>query len=541
MIPNPVFVKDRNHSIVLINKGACSFFGYSRDVLLKLGDHALFPEDQVKVFHEADDRVFNSGEIDEVEEQITDASRNVRTVITRKQRITLDGQDFIVAAITDVTAYREAEAHSRYLAFHDVLTGLPNRALLNERIDQVLLRMPRDTTGSALIYVDLDRFKEVNDTYGHQAGDELVRQFAARLGAIVRASDTAARLGGDEFAILLQGTSDSFRAADVCQRILAEAALPFELEDGQAHVSASIGMVEWTSDRVSRVELHQRADMALYQAKREGRACFRIFSEALNADMQKRRLLESELRQALASGQELEMEYQPLFATRGEHLVAFEALVRWKHPRLGVLQPADFFDVAEESGLILPLGEWVLDRACQTLFDWPQVALAIHLSPSQLGSDRVVERVLAILERTGFEAERLQLEVTEHTILDLRAVEKLKQLRATGIKIVLKDFGTGYSSLSYLQKLNIDKVKIDRSFVQDLANLQESKAIIKAVARLGRSLGVAVTAEGVETEAQRAFLRSLGCAELQGHLLSRPLEEEAALALLQQLSADRAA
>lgn len=536
VIPNPVIVKNRGHRIVLINQGACDLFGYSRDVVTSFSDHDLFPADEVSVFEAADDRVFESGLLDEIEEQVTDAGGNIRTVITRKQRILLNGETLLVAVITDITSYREAEAHNRYLAFHDVLTGLPNRALLNERIDQTLLKMSRTPAASALIYVDLDRFKEVNDTFGHQAGDELVRQFASRLGSIVRASDTAARIGGDEFAILLQDTSDSFRSAEVCQRILAAAALPFSLNDGHAHVSASVGLAEWSNDEIGRVELHQRADMALYQAKRDGRACFRVFTAALDAKIRARRLMEAELREALATGNELKIYYQPLFATRGERLVAFEALVRWNHPRLGLLQPADFLDVAEESGLIVPLGDWVLERACRTLSTWPEVALAVNVSPAQLANDGLVERVRVILEGAGFAAERLQLEVTEHTILDLPvAAEKLRRLRKTGIKIVLDDFGTGYSSLSHLQKLGIDKVKIDRSFVQDLVNERESKAIVTAVASLGRSLGVSVTAEGVETEDQRSFLRTLGCEEMQGYLLSRPLDEAATVRLLRQL------
>ncbi|RXZ66196.1 putative bifunctional diguanylate cyclase/phosphodiesterase [Pelagerythrobacter rhizovicinus] len=537
VMPNPVIVKSRDHRIVLINRSACALFGYSREVVVGFSDHDLFPAEQVAVFEAADNRVFDSGLVDEIEEQITDATGNTRTVITRKQRVRLNGQDLLVAVITDITAYREAEAHNRYLAFHDVLTGLPNRALLNERIDQILLRMPRTRAKCALIYVDLDRFKEVNDTFGHQAGDELIRQFASRLGTIVRASDTAARLGGDEFAILLQDTAEGLCPAEVCQRILDAAARPFTLSEGQAHVSASIGLIECESGGATRVELHQRADMALYQAKRDGRACFRIFTAALDRRIRDRRLLESELRHALVTGDGLKIDYQPLFETRGERLVAFEALVRWEHPRLGLLQPADFLDIAEESGLIIPLGDWVLERGCRTLSGWPEVSLAVNVSPGQLSKDGWVEHVLEILQNTGFDLSRLQLEVTEHTILDLPvAVEKLRQFRSAGIKIVLDDFGTGYSSLSHLQKLAIDKVKIDRSFVQDLVNERESKAIIRAVTRLGRSLGVSVTAEGVETEQQRSFVRALGCEEMQGFLLSKPLSEADTIDLLEHLA-----
>jgi len=534
VIPNPVIVKNRDHRIVLLNESACRFFGHSREVVLAFTDYDLFPDAEVAVFHAADDRVFATGELDEIEERITDARGRTRTVVTRKQRVRIRGEDHVVAVITDVTAYREAEARSRYLAFHDALTGLPNRTLLNERLDQILLRAPRRPEPGALIYIDLDRFKEVNDTYGHQAGDELVRQFAQRIGGLVRASDTAARLGGDEFAILLHGADPGFSPAEVCRRILLAAEQPFALDEGQAYVSASIGLVEWSEPVIGRTELHQRADMALYQAKRDGRACFRVFNAALDARMRRRRRLEVDLRAALAAGTGLELAYQPLFATQGEQLVAFEALVRWQHPEMGYLQPADFLDVTEESGLIVPLGEWVLEEACTSLRATPDISLAVNLSPAELGSEQCVPRILAVLERTGFDPARLQLEVTEHTILDLRlAVERLRALRDAGIKIVLDDFGTGYSSLSHLQRLAIDKVKIDRSFVQDFLNFDESRAIVRAIARLGRSLGVSVTAEGVETEEQRTFLRRLGCEELQGFLLSRPLSTADAITLLQ--------
>ncbi|WP_160745937.1 putative bifunctional diguanylate cyclase/phosphodiesterase [Croceibacterium soli] len=526
VMPTPVFVKNRAHRIILLNESACELFGHSREVMLSSSDYDLFPAEQAEVFHAADDRVFSLDTFDEVEEQVTNAVHCVRTVITRKKKVEIGGEELLVAVVTDVTAYREAEARSRYLALHDVLTGLPNRMLLNERIDQELLRASRRESQAALIYIDLDRFKEVNDSMGHQAGDELIRQFAERLTAIVRASDTVARLGGDEFAILLHDAGDGVQSDEICNRVLAAARRPFMIEQGQAHVGASLGIAHLGSGMADRAELHRRADVALYQAKREGRGCFRIFSDELDARIQARRALETDLRCALAAGDQLKIDYQPLLSARDDRVMALEALVRWDHPRLGRLTPADFLDVAEESGLIVPLGEWVLERACATMAKWPDVSLAVNISPGQLSSDALVERVLKILDRTGFDPTRLQLEVTEHAILDMEgAVETLKELRATGIKLVLDDFGTGYSSLSHLQKIEIDKVKIDRSFVAEMSLLGGSSAIVQAVATLGSSLGISVTAEGVETEEQRAFLRALGCEELQGYLLSRPMNE----------------
>jgi diguanylate cyclase (GGDEF)-like protein/PAS domain S-box-containing protein len=526
VMPTPIFVKNRDHRIILLNESACELFGHAREVILSSSDYDMWPAEQVRVFHAADDRVFALDTFDEVEEQVTNAEHSVRTVITRKKKVIIGGEELLVAVVTDVTAYREAEARNRYLAFHDVLTGLPNRMLLNERIDQELLRASRRKSEAALIYVDLDRFKEVNDALGHQAGDELIRQFAERVTAIVRASDTVARLGGDEFAILLHDAGDGVQTAEICNRVLTAARQPFMMTEGQAHVGASLGIADLGSGEVNRVELHRRADVALYQAKREGRGCYRIFSDELDGRIKARRALETDLRCALTAGDQLTIDYQPLLSARDNRVMALEALVRWEHPRLGLLTPADFLDVAEESGLIVALGEWVLERACATVAKWPEVSLAVNISPGQLSSENLVGRVLGILERARFAPARLQLEVTEHAILDMDgAVETLKELRAAGIKLVLDDFGTGYSSLSHLQKIEIDKVKIDRSFVAEMSLLGGSSAIVQAVATLGSSLGIAVTAEGVETEDQRAFLRALGCEELQGYLLSRPLNE----------------
>jgi diguanylate cyclase (GGDEF)-like protein/PAS domain S-box-containing protein len=534
-LPSPVIVKNKRHEIILINQEACDLFGHSRDVMLSLGDEYLFSSEEVHAFQRADERVFASNEVDVLEENLTDAKGTTKKLITRKQKIFLGGEELLIAVITDVTAVREAEARSRYLSLHDVLTGLPNRALLNERIDQALVRRARLDSGSALIYVDLDRFKEVNDTFGHQAGDDLVCQFAERLSGIVRACDTVARLGGDEFAILLQDTSESFSADSICERILSAAELPFAFDGGQSHISASVGLVEWTEHTLSRTELHRRADVALYQAKNEGRGCYRVFCEAIDEGNRARRLLEAELREALSSSQGLQIHYQPLFDATGDRVVAMEALVRWDHPRLGWLLPGDFLTVAEESGLIIPLGDWLLERACRTFSGWPAIGLAVNVSPVQLSSIGFVEQVVCILERTGYPPAQLQLEVTEHTMLDVRvASEKLKLLRDAGINIVLDDFGTGYSSLAHLQRLEIDKVKIDRSFVNDLDASEGSGAIVRAVLHLAKSLGLKVTAEGVETETQRTSLCSLGCEELQGYLLSRPLSEADAVALAEQ-------
>lgn len=529
VIPNPVFVKNRAHRIVLLNSSACEFFGHSREVMLSSDDLDLFPAEQVAVFQAADDRVFTTGEDNVNEEQVTDAFGIAKTVVTRKRLIHLaHGEPFLVGVVTDVTAYREAEAHSRYLAFHDTLTGLPNRALLNERIDQTLSRTRRGVDKYALVYIDLDRFKEVNDTYGHPAGDELIRDFAGRLSSLVRASDTVARLGGDEFAMLLSDVSSPEEVEGICRRILDAAHSPFEVTGAQAFVDASIGVVMAPADDVSRTELQRRADVALYRAKNDGRGCYRFFTEEMDESIKRRRSIESELRRALSTADGLQLVYQPLLSSDSDRLMAMEALVRWNHPRLGMLLPTQFVPVAEETGLIIALGDWVLERACRTMRAWPGVSLAVNLSPVQLRDPGFGGRVLAILKAADFDPERLQLEITESVILnaDEGVTETLRFLRRSGIKIALDDFGTGYSSLNHLRYLEVDKIKIDRSFVQHIDQQADSAAIVQAVASIGRTLGLCVTAEGVETDEQRQFLRMAGCDELQGYLLSRPLPEE---------------
>lgn len=537
VMPLPVFIKNRAHRTVLINQSACEFLGHSCDVMLSFSDYDLFPAEEVKVFHAADDRVFDFGEISENEEQVTDAAGNTRTVITRKRRVRLDDAAYLVATITDVTAYREAQAHNQYLAFHDTLTGLPNRALLNEHIDQALRRGRRTGEHCTMLYVDLDRFKEVNDTYGHQAGDALIQAFAARLTAIVRASDTVARLGGDEFAILLNDHGEPVDVERICQRIIDAAAQAFAIDGAQAFVSASVGVAESFED-LTNTELQRRADVALYQAKREGRACYRHYTSALDDQIRHLRRLESDLRECLAKGScGLEVHYQPLFSTKGETLVGMEALVRWQHPELGRLGPEEFIPIAEDSGLIVPLGEWVLREACTMMVRWPGVTLAVNLSPIQVREDSSVDRIFEILETTGFNPSRLDLELTEGAILDTnqQVRDRLKKLRAAGIRIVLDDFGTGYSSLAHLQRLDVDKVKIDKSFVHEIGMGKESRAIVQAVTALARVLGIPVTAEGVETKRQHDLLRVIGCTEMQGFFYSRPLGSDAA----QKLLADR--
>lgn len=427
---------------------------------------------------------------------------------------------------TTLVELRASEAQAQHLAFHDVLTGLPNRALFSDRLDQALARARRGEP-VALLALDLDRFKHVNDTLGHHAGDALIREFSSRLAALVRGADTVARLGGDEFAILLSGYEPE-QVELLCQRVLNTVRTPFNVLGSNAFVGASIGVVHAPEAGHDRVDLLRKADIALYRAKAEGRDCFRTFTAEMDETVRVRSAIEDDLRVALASGDGLLVHYQPQVNGSGQAIIGLEALVRWQHPTRGLMSPEHFIMVAEETGLICQLGEWVLRKACATSRLHPQLFMAVNLSPVQFRSSGFAERLIAVVREAGADPSRIELEVTEGVLLDDDELvrEALKKLRAAGLRIALDDFGTGYSSLSYLRRFEVDKIKIDKSFVQHLGHAVDSAAIITAVVTLGHAMGLTVTAEGVETGDQCRFLTAAGCNQLQGHLFSRAVPEE---------------
>jgi diguanylate cyclase (GGDEF)-like protein len=433
-----------------------------------------------------------------------------------------------------VVELRASEAHAQHLAFHDVLTGLPNRALFDDRFEQALARTRRGEK-LAVLTLDLDRFKNVNDTLGHHAGDKLIRDFGGRLSELLRATDTVARLGGDEFAILQTDISGRMDAESLCLRILEAVHQPFDLLGGQAFVGVSIGVVMVPEAGLDRVDLMRKADIALYHAKHEGRDCHRYFEMTMDETVKRRATIEEELREALASGTGLKVHYQPQVAASGHPIIGLEALIRWDHPTRGMISPDQFLPVAEETGLIGPLGEMVLRQACMTARRWPGLSIAVNLSANQFRMSGFAERVMEIVRETGTDPSQIELEVTESVLLgDTVTRDALKTLRGMGFKIALDDFGSGHSSLSYLRQYEVDKIKIDRSFVQHLGHSADadSAAIIRAITTLGRTIGLTVVAEGVETEDQRHFLAMTGCDELQGYLFARALPEEKIAALL---------
>jgi diguanylate cyclase (GGDEF)-like protein len=418
-----------------------------------------------------------------------------------------------------------SRAQAQHLAFHDALTGLPNRALFEDRLRHALGQ--RQSGSFAVVLLDLDRFKNVNDTLGHQAGDALIREFGARLVALLRDGDTIARLGGDEFALLIENATESHVSA-LCERILHAVRRPFDVLGNQAFVGVSAGVALSTSAGDDPSDLVRKADIALYRAKDDGRNGYRIFTADMDASVKLRGSIEEQLRHALATGEGLRVHYQPEVSGVDGRIVGLEALVRWEHPTRGLIAPQQFVPVGEETGLIVPLGEWVLEEACRTLARWPGMFMAVNLSPVQLQTSNMAERFTEIVRRSGARPSDIQLEMAERVLLDgddaVRAT--LSRLRDAGFQIVLDDFGTGYSSLSYLRRFEVDKIKIDQSFVRYLGMADDSSSIVTAVLALGQALGLTVAAEGVETADQRRLLASLGCKEMQGFLFSRAVPEE---------------
>lgn len=432
-----------------------------------------------------------------------------------------------IGILNDVTHRKDAERHLNYLANHDSLTGLPNRNLLHDRLTHAITRR-RDGV-LAVLFLDLNRFKLINDSYGHDVGDELLKEVATRISASLRAEDTVARLGGDEFVVLLEDLPGSDAAAQAAGKIAARLSAPVVIGGRELPLGASIGIALHPRDGDSAQDLLKNADSAMYRAKEEGRGSFCFFSGEMNARAVSRLTLENELRRALDQG-ELEVFYQPQVAMTDGTLLGAEALVRWRHPAKGLISPVDFIPVAEETGLIVALGEQVLRAACNQIVAWgtsgrPPIMVAVNLSARQFRQPDLVTTIAAILQETGADPGRLELEITESVaMLDAdNAIAALRQLRAMGISLAIDDFGTGYSSLSYLKRFPIHRLKIDRSFIQSIPDDNDDTAIVRAIAAMAGSLKLELLAEGVETEAQRQFLESAGCTVAQGYLFGRPM------------------
>ncbi len=439
-----------------------------------------------------------------------------------------------VSTHEDITERQRFEQQITHLANHDPLTGLPNRLHLHQRLETLLAHGGGDAD-LAVLYLDLDGFKSVNDTFGHAVGDRLLQEVADRLRNSVREGDIVGRLGGDEFAILVLARDPQLSSSVLARRIIQSFYSPFTIDGTVCSLAVSIGVALAPKDGADSDALFRCADLALYQAKNEGRGRYCFYAAELNVRLQERRALEADLRLAIQR-HELQLHFQPIVALDDGRPVGFEALLRWTHPTKGLIPPTDFIPVAEESGLINEVGEWVLAKACETAVGWPSnIRVAVNISTMQFRNDDFAQQVQQVCERTGLDFRRLELEVTESVLVrDTPGVlATLKRLRAQGVRMALDDFGTGYSSLSYLRAFPFDKLKIDRGFVAELASSDDSRAIIRAIVALGRALALDVTAEGIETEEQLAILRGEGCREGQGYFFAKPMPEAAVGAFLE--------
>lgn len=449
-----------------------------------------------------------------------------------------------IAIAADVTANKKAENEINSLAFYDPLTDLPNRRLLHDRLRQAISSSARSSKHGALLFIDLDNFKTLNDTLGHDIGDQLLRQVAQRLGNCVRDGDTVARLGGDEFVVMLQDLSgDALIAASqaevVSEKVLALCSQPYQLGGTMHHSTTSIGIALFANHTESIDELMKRADLAMYQAKASGRNSLRFYDPDMQAAIMLRVALEADLREAVKKN-EFHLYYQTQ-VDDGGHVTGVEALLRWQHPERGLVSPLEFIPLAEDTGLILSVGHWVMESACSQLATWaskPEMAhltIAVNVSASQFHHREFVRQVLDVLEQTGANPQRLKLELTESLLVrDIEdVIEKMTALRTTGVSFALDDFGTGYSSLSYLKRLPLDQLKIDQAFVRDILTNTNDAAIARMIVSLAEAMGLTVIAEGVETEAQRGFLALQGCRAYQGYLFSHPLPMDRFEAFLQ--------
>jgi diguanylate cyclase (GGDEF)-like protein/PAS domain S-box-containing protein len=437
-----------------------------------------------------------------------------------------------VAAFSDISARKAAEAQIQYMAHHDALTGLPNRILLRDRFEQASQRSLRNNGTLGMFFLDLDQFKHINDTLGHAIGDDLLMAVTNRLAGCLRHSDTISRLGGDEFIILVEGDESTRFYAGVAEKICRALEKPFELGGHALTATGTLGVAVAPGDGQDFDTLLKKADMAMYHAKARGRATFSFFDERMNQDSAERLSLTTHLRRALGAG-ELRLVYQPQFAIGDSHMIGAEALMRWRSPQYGEISPARFIPLAEDTGLILPIGEWALHESCRQAREWTDrgqpIKIAVNVSAVQLHRDDFSATLAAVLRDTGVAPQLIELELTESALMSdaARFIELIAYVRNLGMSVAIDDFGTGYSSLAYLKRFQVSKLKVDRSFVKDIPDDEEDRAIAEAIVRMGQSLKLRVIAEGVETREQLDFLAGIGCHEVQGYLLGRPVEAAA--------------
>ncbi|MGY3544946.1 diguanylate cyclase (GGDEF)-like protein/PAS domain S-box-containing protein [Bradyrhizobium sp. USDA 4472] len=526
-IPIAVFAKCAKDSrYILLNRAGEDYYGLTREQMLGRTPEEIFPPDVARMVNEQDRRVVASGMPMFLEEHLIEVGvkGHDRVINSRKMLITDGSGDpqYLVGVIEDVTERVNTQERISHLAQHDALTDLPNRSAFNAALAERLERAQKASTSFAVLSLDLDRFKDVNDVFGHPVGDMMMRATAERLAAEADGAFVA-RIGGDEFMILMPDDARREDVLSLAERLVEAIGKELEVDDYLPHVGLSVGIAVYPDDGPDAATLLANADSALYRAKREGRGRVCFFETEMDRELRDRRLLQHDLRQAMEQN-ELLIYFQPQARMDGE-IIGFEVLLRWKHPTRGFVPPDQFIPLAEENGLIIQIGEWVLREACREAASWPRpLQVGVNLSPVQFQAGDLERSIHQILLETGLAPTRLEVEITEGVLIgDFgRAVNLLRRLKALGIRIAMDDFGTGYSSLSYLQSFPFDKIKIDRSFILNLGATPQSAEIVRAILSLAHALHIPVVAEGVETESQRAFLAGETCEEMQGYLIGRP-------------------
>ena len=539
-VPTTIVVKDiKTRRYVLVNQAAVGHFGIPREAIIGKTAHDIFSQKDADIIEQHDVELLQSGGTMSFNDYPVEMPGRGERFVTVKKLLVRDSAgepQFVIGVIEDVTARKQSEARIARLAHYDALTGLPNRVFFREQLDQALKRVRRGEK-LAVLFLDLDKFKEVNDTLGHQGGDELLKTVAGRLQSCVRDTDIVSRLGGDEFAIVATDINDATSVIELAERIHGVLRQFCELEGNRFSMDASIGIAMAPQDGTEADQLLKNADLAMYGAKADGRATYRFFEADMDAAMKARRALEFDLRQAIMCG-EFELHYQPLVNIREKTVAGCEALMRWRHPKRGMVPPSEFIPVAEDAGIVNQLGEWALRTACLEATQWrDDIVVTVNVSSVQFKNDSLVQVVLDALTESGLPPRRLELEITESLLLHDNEITMrvLNQIKALGVRIAMDDFGTGYSSLNYLRRFPFDKVKIDRSFIEHIADDPSSLAIVQAVISIAKSRDIATTAEGVEKNEQLELLRALGCTEMQGYLFSpaKPAAELAHLLLTQ--------
>jgi diguanylate cyclase (GGDEF)-like protein/PAS domain S-box-containing protein len=525
--PIPIFVKEASGlRYVLVNRAGEKFWGASRAEMVGKTSHDVFAKEEADLIAARDEQLLRSDQPSFDERQIHTPRNGIRNIVSRRLTVSEDDgkSRYVIGVIEDVTERKHVEERIAHMAHHDALTDLPNRVLLHERLEQDLTYVRRGGQ-LAILYLDLDHFKSVNDTLGHSTGDELLKAAGDRLRGCLRDADFIARLGGDEFAIIQSTLEQPADAAILAQRLRDEMIrAPFELNGHQFVVDISVGIALAPNDSIDADQLLRSADMALYGAKSEGRGNYRFFEPEMDARMKRRRALEVDLRKALVNS-DFKLYYQPIVNLQNNRVSCCEALLRWHHPERGMIPPAEFIPVAEETGLMVPIGEWVVRQACTDAAAWPNsIRVAVNVSPVQLRNETWPQIVIGALAESGLSPRRLELEITESVLMQNNeaTLRTLHRFRDVGVQIAMDDFGTGYSSLSYLRSFPFDKIKIDRSFIDDLLSSADTLKIVQAITSLASGLNMITTAEGVETERQLEIIRAAGCTEMQGYLFSPP-------------------